>query len=64
LQAHGIANDEVYTATERKSISRENTFAEDVTDASVLRDTLRWAAQEVGFSSILIQDRPWTFLRS
>lgn len=49
LQAHGIANDEVYTARERKSISKETTFAEDITDASVLRDTLRWAAQAVGY---------------
>jgi DNA polymerase-4 len=49
LQACGIANDEVDAATERKSISKETTFAEDVTDASVLRDTLRWAAQEVGY---------------
>ena len=49
LQARGIADDGVYPATERKSISKETTFAEDVTDPAVLRDTLRWAAQEVGF---------------
>ena len=48
-QARGIADDRVYPATERKSISKETTFAEDVTDPAVLRDTLRWAAQEVGF---------------
>jgi len=48
-QARGIADDQVYPATARKSISRETTFGEDVTDAAVLRDTLRWAAQEVGF---------------
>jgi DNA polymerase-4 len=48
-QAQGIADDHVYPATERKSISKETTFGEDVRDAAVLRDTLRWAAQEVGF---------------
>ena len=49
LQAQGIADDQVYPATERKSISKETTFAEDVTDAAVLRNTLLWAAQEVGY---------------
>jgi DNA polymerase-4 len=49
LQARGLADDRVYPAAERKSISKETTFAEDVTDPAVLRDTLRWAAQEVGF---------------
>jgi DNA polymerase IV len=49
LQAHGIADDRVYPASERKSISKETTFAEDVTDPAALGDTLRWAAQEVGF---------------
>jgi DNA polymerase-4 len=49
LQAQGIADDRVYPATERKSISKETTFAEDVTDAAILRDTLLWAAQEVGY---------------
>jgi DNA polymerase-4 len=49
LQAQGIADDRVYPASERKSISKETTFAEDVTDAAVLRDTLLWAAQEVGY---------------
>ena len=49
LQARGIADDHVYPATERKSISKETTFAEDVSDPEVLRDTLRWAAQEVGY---------------
>lgn len=48
-QARGIADDRVYPAGERKSISKETTFAEDVSDPAVLRDTLRWAAQEVGF---------------
>ena len=46
-QAHGIADDRVYPAAERQSISKETTFGEDVTDAAVLRNTLRWAAQEV-----------------
>jgi len=49
LQACGIASDQVYPASERKSISKETTFAEDIVDPAVLRDTLRWAAQEVGF---------------
>ena len=49
LQARGIADDRVYPASERKSISKETTFAEDVTDLASLRDTLRWAAQEVGY---------------
>jgi DNA polymerase-4 len=48
-QARGVADDQVYPATERKSISKETTFAEDVTDPALLKDTLRWAAQEVGF---------------
>jgi len=48
LQARGIADDQVYPAGERKSTSKETTFAEDITDATVLKDTLRWAAQEVG----------------
>jgi DNA polymerase-4 len=49
LQARGIASDQVYPASERKSISKETTFAEDITDSTVLKDTLRWAAQEVGY---------------
>jgi len=49
LQARGIAGDRVYPASERKSISKETTFGEDIVDPAVLRDTLRWAAQEVGF---------------
>jgi len=48
-QARGIADDHVYPASERKSISKETTFAEDITDSAVLKDTLRWAAQEVGY---------------
>jgi DNA polymerase-4 len=49
LQARGIADDHVYPAAERKSISKETTFGEDITDPTVLKDTLRWAAQEVGY---------------
>jgi len=48
-QAHGIADDRLYPMTERKSISKETTFAEDVREPEVLRATLRWAAQEVGY---------------
>jgi hypothetical protein len=29
--------------------SKETAFAEDVTDPALLRDTLRWEQQEVGF---------------
>lgn len=49
LQARGIADDRVFPASARKSISKETTFAENIVDPAVLRDTLRWAAQEVGF---------------
>ena len=49
LQARGIADDHVYPASERKSISKETTFGEDVTDPAVIKDSLRWAAQEVGY---------------
>lgn len=49
LQARGIADDRVYPKGERKSISKETTFAEDVSDHGLLRDTLRWAASEVGY---------------
>jgi len=48
-QARGIADDEVHPERARQSISKETTFGEDVEDPLVLRDTLRWAAQEVGF---------------
>ena len=49
LQAHGIADHRVYPLTERQSISKETTFPSDVSESEVLRDTLRWAAQEVGY---------------
>ncbi|MEW8560759.1 MAG: DNA polymerase IV [Candidatus Thiodiazotropha sp.] len=48
-QAHGIASDRVHSDSERKSISKETTFGQDITDQEVLRDTLHWAAQEVGY---------------
>ncbi|MFE8033864.1 DNA polymerase IV [Thiohalocapsa marina] len=48
-QARGIADDRVYPERERQSISKETTFGEDVTDPEALRETLRWAAQEVAY---------------
>jgi DNA polymerase-4 len=48
-QAHGIALDRVHRDTERKSISKETTFNEDISDPLILRDSLHWAAQEVGY---------------
>jgi DNA polymerase-4 len=48
-QSLGVADDRVYPLAERKSISKETTFAQDVTDPQILRSTLRWAAQEVGY---------------
>jgi DNA polymerase-4 len=48
-QARGIATDQVYPHSERKSISKETTFEEDISDESILRETLHWAAQEVGY---------------
>lgn len=49
LQARGIAEDAVQPVTQRQSISKETTFGEDITDEQQLRETLRWAAQEVGY---------------
>jgi DNA polymerase-4 len=48
-QTRGIASDQVYLQSERKSISKETTFEEDISDGKILRETLHWAAQEVGF---------------
>ncbi|MEW8459687.1 MAG: DNA polymerase IV [Candidatus Thiodiazotropha endolucinida] len=48
-QAHGIASDRVHLDSERKSISKETTFNEHITDPEIVRDTLHWAAQEVGY---------------
>jgi len=48
-QARGVASGELHADIKRKSISKEQTFGEDVVDVEVLRDTLRWAAQEIAF---------------
>ncbi|WP_316366420.1 DNA polymerase IV [Candidatus Thiodiazotropha sp. CDECU1] len=48
-QACGIASDTIQRFTERKSISKETTFNQDITDPEIVRDTLHWAAQEVGY---------------
>jgi DNA polymerase-4 len=48
-QARGIASDQIHLDTERKSISKETTFNEDVNDSEILHDTLHWASQEVGY---------------
>ena len=57
LQAHGIADDRIDPASERQSISKETTFADDVSDPERLRATLRWAAQEVGYLARHAQHR-------
>ena len=49
LQAQGIAEAAVQPAAQRQSISKETTFAADISDPQPLRETLRWAAQEVGY---------------
>jgi DNA polymerase-4 len=46
-QARGIASDRVGERSPRKSLSKETTFAQDVTDPRVLRDTLRNLAATV-----------------
>lgn len=48
-QARGIASDKINSHPARKSISKETTFNQDITDPETLRDTLHWAAQEVGY---------------
>lgn len=48
-QARGIACDTIHRFSERKSISKETTFNQDITDPEIVHDTLRWAAQEVGY---------------
>jgi DNA polymerase-4 len=40
-QAQGIASSEITTARQRKSISKETTFSQDVTDTTRLHDVLR-----------------------
>jgi len=49
LQARGIAEAAVQPLRERQSISKETTFAVDISDPQPLRETLLWAAQEVGY---------------
>ena len=46
-QALGIASAEVVPERNRKSISKETTFGEDISDQSVLRDVLRQLAADV-----------------
>ncbi len=48
-QARGIASDSVEDRSTRKSISKETTFDQDITDPMVLRESLHWAAREVGY---------------
>ena len=46
-QAQGIASSKISTARQRKSISKERTFSQDVTDTARLQDTLRELATQV-----------------
>ncbi len=48
-QARGIASDRVEPDQGRKSISKETTFNRDQDDPELLRETLQWAATEVGY---------------
>jgi DNA polymerase IV len=48
LRARGIDDRPVVTSREAKSISKETTFARDVSDAALLHQTLRTLAAEVG----------------
>ncbi|MES9972106.1 MAG: DNA polymerase IV [Candidatus Thiodiazotropha sp.] len=48
-QANGIAAATIHPYTARKSISKETTFNQDITDPEIVRETLHWAAQEVGY---------------
>ena len=47
LQAMGLASDEIVPDRGRKSISKERTFGEDITDTDVLHDELRELAAGV-----------------
>jgi DNA polymerase-4 len=49
LQAKGQADDRIEPTRQRQSISKETTFDSDVSDPALLRESLRWAAGEVGF---------------
>ena len=46
-QAQGIGSTEIVTARQRKSISKETTFSQDVTDPERLHDVLRNLAMQV-----------------
>ncbi|RLW54520.1 MAG: DNA polymerase IV [gamma proteobacterium symbiont of Stewartia floridana] len=48
-QAQGIASNRVDDQSTRKSISKETTFDRDITDPAILRESLHWSAQEVGY---------------
>ncbi len=48
-QARGLASDVVASRESRKSISKECTFGEDVSEGDMLRETLRGLATEVGY---------------
>ncbi|ODB92267.1 DNA polymerase IV [Candidatus Thiodiazotropha endoloripes] len=48
-QARGIASDRLDDQSTRKSISKETTFDQDITDPAILRESLHWSAQEVGY---------------
>lgn len=47
-RANGIGSTKLGSAPQRKSISKERTFREDVTDSARLRSTLHQQAEEVG----------------
>ncbi|MCG8043951.1 MAG: DNA polymerase IV [Candidatus Thiodiazotropha endolucinida] len=48
-QAQGIGSNRVDDQSTRKSISKETTFDRDITDPAILRESLHWSAQEVGY---------------
>ncbi|MCG8428827.1 MAG: DNA polymerase IV [Chromatiales bacterium] len=50
-QARGIASDLVGQVSERKSISKEHTFGQDVSDQQLIRDWFRRLSSEVGRST-------------
>ncbi len=47
--ANGIDNREVTPMAPQKSIGRETTFSEDVTDRDILNDTLLYLANDIGY---------------
>jgi len=49
-QAAGIASAEIHPQRQRKSISKERTFADDITDRDDLREPLRNLAKSVAYS--------------